>query len=206
MKNRQTQSLRFPGTLKALRCILSLCSAAAITAIITIALPGEAISASKKDVKWDITKTGSYERDVDFSIMGGFSSVGRGLAGGARLAIPLLDDGFIDEINDALFLEFGGHYSWNWQYSNSRQDWHYNWGLTIPVQARWQFYVHPKWEVFASLGIAFRSYSDDDAIRWMAFIPYPAGGVGAFYKFQDNMALRFDAGSEALSVGLTWKF
>ncbi len=76
---------------------------------------------------------------------------------GFRVEFPIVPDGFIDSLDDELALSFGGDIqflSWdNRRNCNGYGCWG-DWSFWPQAAAQWNFYLTPKWSVFAEAGVA----------------------------------------------------
>ncbi len=162
-----------------------------------------------------IRQAGVHERPADFSLLL-FLPFPFGFGGGARVGIPVAHDGFIGGVNDAVFVEPGFQFLIWSGFDQSIV------GVQVPVLMRWDFFLTRDWTVFGSVGPVFGFYFDDrgggrggnfkvhgDGIFSPGGAPGFFGitlGGGAFYNFAPGSALRLDASTGMLGVGLVWKF
>jgi hypothetical protein len=95
---------------------------------------------------------------------------------------PSLDNGFLDGINDSFNLEAGLYSEWEWAgYTVIRHEFTF-----MPaVGGRWNFHLTPKWNIYAAarLGVNLDKYG---------FHPGGAGALGASWRFNEDMAFRFE--------------
>ncbi len=126
---------------------------------------------------------------------------------GGWYAFPVVPDGFIPNLNEALYVELGANierYSWDWGYFgyNCSEQW---WRVTPMGGVRWDWYLTDQWTVFAKgklgYGIGFAdSYNCNGYTGPISAsgVNYSAvagdGGVGAYWKFSEDWAMRFDIG------------
>ncbi len=146
---------------------------------------------------------GHHDRDSMLSFFAllpwGYGS-GIGLA--ARYTLPIVDDGFIDTINDSVELEFGGDV---WFGGLGARDYSYT-GLAIPVEGRWTFHFTPKFSAYGklSLGWYFNFWHDDydydPGVSYGGF--YFNAGAGVLYKLGDAISLRGELGATGLKAGI----
>jgi hypothetical protein len=74
---------------------------------------------------------------------------------GFRVDIPIVPDGFIEQLDDELAITFGGEFQFvNWDNNrgcNGYGCWG-DWSIWPMVAAQWNFYLTEKWSVFPELG------------------------------------------------------
>ena len=123
---------------------------------------------------------------------------------GAQLAVPVAPRGFLDNINEAFFVEFGVDFLWA--------------GLVLPgfstapylVVApkggvKWMFYVTPVFEAFTAVkGGAYVSTLDDEL--GTSTTPLFEWTFGAVLRMSDKFAFRFEVGYPVLQVGVQIAF
>jgi hypothetical protein len=148
-------------------------------------------------------------RPTKLDITGGVGFFGAFLLGAAGwYSMPLMNDGFIPSLNDAFVLEVGArlHNAW---VSAGICDYSYV-ELAALGGVRWDFYLTPDWTVFAKAKAGF-GY-DFASIDCGAGINDPdvggaifAGdyGVGAYWNFATDMALRLEFGYPYINVGIS---
>lgn len=146
--------------------------------------------------------TGS--RPFELDLHGGIAWWGFGIATGARFGIPVMSNGFVSSINNAVYINFGADLYWI-DYRRGGNDVR-GFGLGFPIALHWSFYFHENWSVYAEVGANLfffhPSYWDDekfffDAPQW--FI----AAVGGMFHINDNLALNLRLGSPYASFGLT---
>ena len=192
--------------------------AAAVVAVLLLALPEaraqrQTITTDQQAMSF-VSDGGPHARPVDLSIFGGTpGALLVGFGGGIRVAFPLIHDGFIGSINNAVKLETGAEF-YHWSFAGYDYE-----SIAVPLQLRWDFYLTPEWTVFAAMGVAVNVYYfEDDA----GFFDAPgdvgvwgfgsgamittAVGVGALLNFSDSVSLRLDASLNLLAIGLTFRF
>jgi hypothetical protein len=132
------------------------------------------------------------------------SVVGPGV--GARFAIPIVKGGFVPQINDSFWIEFGldtGYHFTGFGFS---------FGLTIPAQAMYMVHLLKNFAVYAkvSFGVQLEffgySYCGLGACQpfWAFF--HGAGGVGLVYNLSDSFALRAEVLSSGFYAGIAFQF
>ncbi|HAA53951.1 MAG TPA: hypothetical protein DCE42_04315 [Myxococcales bacterium] len=128
----------------------------------------------------------------------GFGYYGFGGAFGLRVGIPIVENGFVPTINNAVYINFGADLYPFGQYI----------AIGIPITVHWEFYFNDKWSAFAELGIniflgdwvfggqAFRF----DAVNWLMF------AVGGKFHITPSFALVLRAGNPYASFGISFSF
>src|SRR5689334_21749049 len=99
----------------------------------------------------------SHSRPVDLSILGAVPFPA-GFGVGLRVGLPIVPNGFIGAINDAVFLEPGVqvvYWSDRWaDFDDTR------FGVQIPVFMRWDFFLSRVWTVYGEVGVLFGFFGD----------------------------------------------
>lgn len=180
----------------------------AILAATLAALPGPAAAQSI------IKDRSSHDRPPDLSLLLGIP-IPFGFGAGMRFGIPVASDGFVASVNDAVFVEPGFQFVFWSDFDKER------FGFQVPVLMRWDFFFTPEWTVFGTVGPTFGFFFGDgggggngrfdvkggDVFRPGAppgFLHFGIGG-GAFYNFSPESALRLDASTSMLAVGLVFR-
>jgi len=147
--------------------------------------------------------TGSRPNTLEFH--GGFSWYGTGIAGGARIGIPIVDNGFIGPLNNSVYITIGAdlYLLSDIAYFNNRG----GVGIGIPVSMQWNFYFTDDWSAFGEAGI--NPYFDSYTFRGNGL--YPGGSwlvsaIGGRYHFSEDMALIGRVGSPYASIGVELTF
>jgi len=137
---------------------------------------------------------------------------GTGLGVGFRGSIPIVDNGFVESINNNVAIGFGidwVHYDVdNWcgrywrtptVYCGFDDEFTILW---LPVVMQWNFFLSENWSVFGEPGLALQindDHYDDDYDLEIALY------IGGRYHFSDAMSLTLRLGwPGALSVGLSF--
>ena len=185
--------------------------------LLTVVLPATLVLATGDGVRAEeaTIKDASVHTDrptkLDFTgSLGFFGDVDIGAA--AWFSFPLVPDGFIPPINDSFNLELGVamDYAWvNYGYVNYACDFNY-YGFAPIGGVRWDFYMNRSWTLFAKakVGVGYRVLKEDcgpgfnDSDYGHVYPAYD-GGVGAFWNFSSDMAMRFDVGSRGAAVGIS---
>jgi hypothetical protein len=114
---------------------------------------------------------------------------------GGRLYLPLVADGFISSINDEFGLEGGLDFAMRFGSNGVFYPL-----LDIPVAAVWRFHLTDRWTVYpkVGLGISFGYlYSSAAPVNFIV-----ESLVGAIFKINDLLSLRFEVGYPSAKVGL----
>jgi hypothetical protein len=131
---------------------------------------------------------------------------GFGAGVGARYTLPIVPNGFINEVNDSVELEFGGDV-WFANYGFGNLDVGYT-GLAIPAEGRWTFHITPKFSAYAKVGVGLvtRFWNDDVNDNFAKTGLYFDSTLGALYELNDSLSLRAEAGYAGLKAGVGIKF
>lgn len=115
---------------------------------------------------------------------------------GARLYFPLVADGFISSINDEFGLEGGIDFAMRF----GSYDGVFRPLLDIPVAAVWRFHLTDRWTVYPKVGfgISFGYLHNPDVPVNLVVESL----VGAIFKIDDVLSLRFEVGYPTAKVGL----
>jgi hypothetical protein len=131
-----------------------------------------------------------------------------GFGVGARFSIPIVDNGFVPQINNSVAIGFGLdllHYDGCWFNGNCSANY-----IHIPVVMQWNFYVAARWSVFGEPGLViFHGFIDDCTLNNCPGRPRetsvePAIYLGGRYHFNDRMALTMRVGFPSISIGLSF--
>jgi len=125
---------------------------------------------------------------------------------GGWYGFPVLPDGFIPEVNDALYIEAGAVVE---RYGTTFVC-DFSWNRVSPLAgARWNVYLTDEWTIFAAakLGFGFRfgqSYSCG-VYPYAGAVSYssPVGdvAVGAYWAFSKDWSARFELGYFGVGAG-----
>ena len=112
--------------------------AAAFAALSAVSAPQMA-AAQRGSV--DISRPFTGQRPFQLEVHGGFTWYGLGMASGVRFGIPILNNGFVPSINNAVYINFGiDTYYVRWGDPNCGPGRHcYGFGLGFPVALHWEF-------------------------------------------------------------------
>lgn len=148
-------------------------------------------------------------RRTELNLHAGFSHHGPGLAAGARVAIPIVDNGFISSINNAIYITVGGDLMFERCYGGcGRRDDDYGAALAIPITGRWQFNFTPRWSAYGEVGPNIYVHSgwvgDGGHVPGPHKVPgaWLAAAVGGKWHFAPEMSLTLSLGAPYSHVGL----
>lgn len=153
-----------------------------------------------------IRKPFGGQRGSELNFHGGASHRGLGPAVGVRAAIPIVDNGFISSIDNAIYLTFGGDVLLERCYGCGGKD-DYGAAIAIPVTGRWQFNFNPSWSAYGEAGPNLYIHSGwlgrdrfpdlDGALgHWFSVV------VGGKYHFAQDMSLTLSLGFPYSHVGI----
>ena len=177
-----------------------------------LAVPAVAAAQEDAGTVSMIRDTGIHRRPVDFSVLGGAPGFGlAGYGGGVRIGLPILSDGFLPRLNDAVFVEVGAEFI-HWTYLATDD---FN-SITVPLHMRWNFFLDRDWTAFVSAGFELSYFLDQGFFEpppGVNFFNVVQGGVltvgvggGVMYNFTEAVSLRVDATLSLLGIGLTFRF
>ena len=172
-----------------------------------IAAPGTA----RADHQIDQPFTGTRPFQLEFH--GGLAWYGFGFAGGARFGIPLLQNGFIPSLDNAVYLNFGvDAYFVDEPGCRVRGGGvctydGYGFAMGFPVALHWEFYFNDMWSAFAEIGFQvflppslFRGYGADYTNHIGQWV---VAAVGGSLHLGDVVALTLRVGNPYISFGIT---
>jgi len=174
-------------------------------------------------VKWNVTdKSVHTTRPTKLDVVGTIDFFGVFHTGiGAWYSVPVVPDGFIPGLNDSFVVEVGGLLEY-WRYSSGFTsglggsiDCSQTWYRLSPMGGvRWDFFLTDDWTVFGkgkagwSIGFADSGLecsgvgvtTNSKDIHTLAVDL----GVGAYWHFAENMALRLETGvNSIIAVGIS---
>ena len=114
---------------------------------------------------------------------------------GGRFSLPIVTEGFLPMLNDSFGVEFGvdvflGLPGFSYAVLGA--------GVQVPAEARWNFHLFPRLEVYAKLGAALEVLFTP--VVWLS--PIVIANVGAVFKLSEAFYVRAEVGSPAMKVGL----
>ena len=166
----------------------------ALTIFAFLAAAGYSEDASASYIRTPFEGERPYQLDAHV----GFATYNFGLATGLRFGIPILDNGFIKSINNAVYINFGADFLFVKYFDE------YSPAMDIPAALHWEFYFTEKWSAYAEFGLniyihpsVFRGYG------WYSSGGYwITGSVGGRFQINDKVALTMHVGSPYCSFGV----
>lgn len=161
----------------------------------------------------DINTPHSGGRPFQLDIHGGFAWHGNGVASGVRFGIPIMNNGFISSLNNAVYINFGADlyyvHSGGCGGGGRFGCGGYGIGLGIPVTLHWEFYLNQTWSIFAEVGPQF--YMHPRFLRGDSFGVHAPGNwfvaqVGGRLRISDWFMLTLRVGNPYVSFGVTFEF
>lgn len=142
-------------------------------------------------------------RSTELDVHGGLALNHLGVAVGARLNVPLLDNGFIASLNNAIYLTFGGDLYLTGSYY--RDD--IGVGVGLPITGRWQFNFNDRWSAYAEVGANIYLHSDwfEFGVPGNAALDWYIAALGGKYHFNPDMSLTLRLGAPYAAVGLDFR-
>lgn len=162
-------------------------------------LVASATDVAHAEPDWIIGQPSDELRFTDLSFGANFDGGhGFGLSPGVQLGIPIVDSGLIRPINDALFIEPGLFFSARFDHKHADYFW-----VVPEVGPRWNFYLTPNWDAFATLKLGWAIGNHGDF--WVR------GTVGTQWWFARPWALRVETAAGHLTgpglfLGLSYQF
>lgn len=150
-------------------------------------------------------------RPFQLDIHGGFTWWGVGAISGIRFGIPIVQNGFIDSLNNAVYLNFGFDFYWlRWRCNSGdcNRGWDYNAGFGFPITLHWEFYFHENWSAFAEIGGQFfihPSWWDNGRWDWWEPGLWFVWTVGGSWHVNDWFLLTLRIGSPYIAFGITFQ-
>jgi hypothetical protein len=164
----------------------------------------------------DIDRPFTGERPFQLDVHAGFTWWGNGFASGVRFGIPLLDNGFVPSINNAVYLNFGADFYFIERYGYRCDDppdrncyTDYGPGFGFPVTLHWEFYFNDSWSAFAEIGGQFflhPRWLDEGRFGWYQPGAWFIWTVGGSYHVNESFLLTLRVGSPYVAFGLTFQF
>lgn len=175
------------------------------------ALAPPSVAEAQRGSSVDIRRPHTGSRPFQLDIHGGFTWWGVGFATGMRFGIPVMNNGFIPSINNAVYINFGFDFYWTrWRCRGDRcNDWDYGAGFGLPVTLHWEFYFHDNWSAFVELGFQFffhprfwheNRFDAHDGGYWFV------GAIGGSFHINQHVALTLRLGTPYAAFGVTFQF
>lgn len=171
-------------------------------------------SGSSLSDRWDIDDPFSGQRPFQLEAHAGFAWFGVGFVSGVRFGIPIIHNGFIESLNNAVYINFGADFYFvRWQcgrFNGGNCDFYdYAFAFGIPATLHWEFYFSDMWSAFAEVGGQFFFHP-----RWLNGEPFTVydggywfvGAVGARMHLGDNFAITLRVGSPYTSFSAALLF
>lgn len=184
--------------------------AAAFAALTALSAPG---AAEAQRGRVDIGTPHSGGRPFQLDIHGGFTWWGVGAATGVRFGIPILNNGFIPSINNAVYINFGADFYWVRRYQQGCGGpggcyWDYGAGVGFPLALHWEFYFNENWSAFVEVGFQFFLHP---AVWDYGFDVYEGGywflgAVGGSFHVNEWFLLTLRVGTPYIAFGITFQF
>jgi hypothetical protein len=169
-----------------------------------------AVAAQRGGRQVRINRPHTGDRPLQLDLHAGFAWYGRGLATGVRFGIPIVENGFVPPINNAVYINFGlDLYFIRYRCGPCRGNEYRNGtGIGLPVTMHWEFYFTEHWSAFGEVGlnpfIHPRYFDEDDwyfdGRHWFIV------AVGGRYAFNENIAITLRIGSPYAAFGVTFFF
>jgi len=166
-------------------------AAAALTGLALLSTPALAT---------EIGQPFAGERPMTVDIHAGLPLYGTGAAFGARLGIPLIDNGFINSINNAVYLSVGAdaYYVDLGGPGNSMAL-----ALGLPVALQWDFFFSDKWSAFGTAGInVFLNNGFLNGNGLLIGNGWIISSVGGRYHINESTAFILRLGSPYAAIGV----
>lgn len=145
-----------------------------------------------------VPHTGDRSRLLDIHVGG--HPYGATASVGARYGIPIVDNGFIEPLNNSVYINFGADLYTTYSNSLDRR----GLGLGIPVTMQWNFYFTDEWSAFGEAGINIYAGpgvfdGGDDLLFNGSWVITAAGGR---YHLSDSLAIQARVGWPYASIGI----
>jgi hypothetical protein len=179
-----------------------------VAVALSVATLASARGDARADHQIDRPFTGTRPYQLDFH--GGLAWYGFGFAGGARFGIPILQNGFIPSLDNAVYLNFGGDF----YFVDDRRctigggcGYGYGVALGFPVALHWEFYFNDTWSVFAEVGVNIylppSLFRDGYVEYWDHAGAWVIACAGGTLHLGDVFALTLRVGNPYIAFGIT---
>ncbi len=155
------------------------------------AVPAPALGASLQDAPaW---KGKPYDTHFQFSALSGIGLMGTstGVPLYGAVAFKVLHEGFIDDINDQLFVEAMGGPLFTWAGA----------GWVADLHLRWDFHKNDLWSFYVLGGVGV-DVSGTGLAR--VTLVHPRVGVGAFWNLFEFLSFRAEVSHEFTGIGVVY--
>jgi len=147
-------------------------------------------------------------RPMELNLHAGLSHHGPGPAAGMRVAIPLVDNGFVSSIDNAIYFTIGGDLLFERCFGGcgGERD-RYGVAFAVPLTGRWQFNFTPRWSAYGEVGPNIYVHSGWLGRRGspgVGHVPgaWVAAAVGGKWHFAPSTSLTLSLGAPYSHVGL----
>lgn len=178
---------------------------------LSVATLASAPGAAHADHQIDRPFTGTRPYQLDFH--GGFAWYGFGFAGGGRFGIPIVQNGFIPSLDNAVYLNFGADFYFvDGYYCRDRGGGFcefsgYGVAFGIPIALHWEFYFNDTWSAFAEVGVNIYlppSLFRDGYVEYGQHAgAWVIAAVGGTLHLGDVVGLTLRVGSPYIAFGIT---
>jgi len=134
-------------------------------------------------------------RRLQLDLHAGLAWRHKGFATGARFGVPIVHNGFVPSINNAVYINFGGDLYFRKHHSD----------LGIPVTMHWEFYFTEHWSAFGEAGLNIFLHLDDRNDDF-DFVDWFIAAVGGRFWFNEAVALTLRVGNPYVSFGVSFFF
>ena len=169
--------------------------------LLVVIVAGSALAAAKTQVI--INKPGVGSRPMMLDLHGGFSHFGTGLSVGARFSIPIVENGFVPQINNTVSITFGGDFYWV-KLGRDR----YAAAVGFPVTLQWRFLFTKRLSAFGEMGANI--FLHPDLIAGDGWFWYPGSwviaAIGGRFKINESISLVGRLGNPYSSFGASFTF
>lgn len=148
----------------------------------------------------DISVPFSGTRPRLLDLHAGVQPYGFGAAIGARFGIPLVQNGFVDSIDNSVYINFGGDLYNTYSNALNRR----GFAIGVPVAMQWNFNFTDEWSAFGEAGVNIfigPAFFDGNTAGFVNG-SWVITAVGGRYHLNESTALHLRAGWPYLSFGI----